>query len=113
MVGDVNGELFELDGEKSGPISHGPTSPGSLLQDAAKVIAGIIQQNPHSLNFNFYLVNCALSTFSEPLMNYTNESSPSACKSRICNHVMLDCVVNAWSRLVNFMIISSQVENPD
>ncbi|KAJ8774399.1 hypothetical protein K2173_012473 [Erythroxylum novogranatense] len=48
---------FELDGEKSGPISHGPTSPGSLLQDAAKVIAGIIQQNPHSLNFNVMAIS--------------------------------------------------------
>ncbi|KAJ8774396.1 hypothetical protein K2173_012470 [Erythroxylum novogranatense] len=53
----VDGELFELDGEKSGPISHGPTSPGSLLQDAAKVFAGIIQQNPHSLNFNVMAIS--------------------------------------------------------
>jgi ubiquitin carboxyl-terminal hydrolase L3 len=26
------GKLFELDGRKSGPISHGASSPGSLLQ---------------------------------------------------------------------------------
>ncbi|KAJ8774413.1 hypothetical protein K2173_012719 [Erythroxylum novogranatense] len=53
----VDGELFELDGRKSGPISHGPTSPGSLLQDAAKVIAGMIQANPHSLNFNVMAIS--------------------------------------------------------
>uniref|UniRef100_A0A2P2JZD4 Ubiquitin carboxyl-terminal hydrolase n=2 Tax=Rhizophora mucronata TaxID=61149 RepID=A0A2P2JZD4_RHIMU len=53
----VDGELFELDGRKSGPISHGPTAPGSLLQDAAKVIKGMIQKNPESLNFNIIAVS--------------------------------------------------------
>ncbi|KAK8640099.1 hypothetical protein V6N13_138461 [Hibiscus sabdariffa] len=48
----VDGKLYELDGRKSGPISHGPSSPSSLLQDAAKVIKGMIQKNPESLNFN-------------------------------------------------------------
>ncbi|XP_039002396.1 ubiquitin carboxyl-terminal hydrolase 3-like [Hibiscus syriacus] len=48
----VDGELYELDGRKSGPVSHGPSSPSSLLQDAAKVIKGMIQKNPESLNFN-------------------------------------------------------------
>ncbi|XP_056160372.1 ubiquitin carboxyl-terminal hydrolase 3 [Syzygium oleosum] len=48
----VDGELFELDGKKSTPISHGPSSPSSLLQDAAKVIQEMIQKNPDSLNFN-------------------------------------------------------------
>ncbi|XVF13444.1 hypothetical protein REPUB_Repub08aG0208400 [Reevesia pubescens] len=46
------GELYELDGRKSGPISNGASSPSSLLQDAAKVIKGMIQKNPESLNFN-------------------------------------------------------------
>ncbi|XP_039046717.1 ubiquitin carboxyl-terminal hydrolase 3-like isoform X1 [Hibiscus syriacus] len=48
----VDGELYELDGRKSGPISHGASSPSSILQDAAKVIKGMIQKNPESLNFN-------------------------------------------------------------
>ncbi|XP_057510552.1 ubiquitin carboxyl-terminal hydrolase 3-like [Actinidia eriantha] len=42
----VDGQLYELDGRKSGAISHGPSSPSSLLQDTAKVIRGIIQKNP-------------------------------------------------------------------
>ncbi|OMO59562.1 Peptidase C12, ubiquitin carboxyl-terminal hydrolase 1 [Corchorus capsularis] len=48
----VDGQLYELDGRKSGPISHGASSPSSLLQDAAKVIKGMIEKNPNSLNFN-------------------------------------------------------------
>jgi ubiquitin carboxyl-terminal hydrolase L3 len=53
----VDGELYELDGRKSGPISHGASSPENLLKDAAKVIQGMIQKNPHSLNFNVIAVS--------------------------------------------------------
>ncbi|TYJ23311.1 hypothetical protein E1A91_A08G183200v1 [Gossypium mustelinum] len=48
----VDGQLYELDGRKSGPISHGASSRGTLLQDAAEVIKGMIQKNPESFNFN-------------------------------------------------------------
>ncbi|EHA8591114.1 putative Ubiquitin carboxyl-terminal hydrolase [Cocos nucifera] len=48
----VDGELYELDGRKSQPISHGPSSPSNLLQDAAKVIKAMIQKIPDSMNFN-------------------------------------------------------------
>jgi ubiquitin carboxyl-terminal hydrolase L3 len=48
----IDGELYELDGRKSQPISHGPSSPDTLLQDAAKVIKARIAENPNSMNFN-------------------------------------------------------------
>ncbi|KAK5813090.1 ubiquitin carboxyl-terminal hydrolase 3-like [Gossypium arboreum] len=48
----VDGQLYELDGRKSGPISHGASSRSTLLQDAAEVIKGMIQKNPESFNFN-------------------------------------------------------------
>ncbi|XP_077244971.1 ubiquitin carboxyl-terminal hydrolase 3-like [Tasmannia lanceolata] len=48
----VDGELYELDGRKSQPISHCPSSLNCLLKDAAKVIQTMIQKNPDSLNFN-------------------------------------------------------------
>ncbi|PSS11579.1 Ubiquitin carboxyl-terminal hydrolase [Actinidia chinensis var. chinensis] len=53
----VDGQLYELDGRKSGAISHGPSSPSSLLQDTAKVIRGIIQKNPDSINFNVIAIS--------------------------------------------------------
>ncbi|KAL5183901.1 Ubiquitin carboxyl-terminal hydrolase 3 [Glycine soja] len=53
----VDGELYELDGRKSGPISHGPSSPSTLLRDAAKVIQSMIQKNPGSLNFNVIAIS--------------------------------------------------------
>ncbi|CAM8980338.1 unnamed protein product [Rhodiola kirilowii] len=53
----VDGELYELDGRKSDPISHGSSSPTTLLKDAAKVIQGMIQKNPDSVNFNVIAVS--------------------------------------------------------
>ncbi|KAG5562445.1 hypothetical protein RHGRI_005246 [Rhododendron griersonianum] len=53
----VDGQLYELDGRKSGPISLGPSSHGSLLQDAAKVIQGVIRNNPDSVNFNVIAIS--------------------------------------------------------
>ncbi|CAM9001584.1 unnamed protein product [Rhodiola kirilowii] len=53
----VDGELYELDGRKSDPISHGSSSPTTLLKDAAKVIQGVIQKNPDSVNFNVIAVS--------------------------------------------------------
>ncbi|KAL9326746.1 hypothetical protein ACSQ67_007391 [Phaseolus vulgaris] len=53
----VDGQLYELDGRKSGPISHGESSPSALLRDAAKVIQSMIQKNPDSLNFNVIAIS--------------------------------------------------------
>ncbi|MED6193866.1 Ubiquitin carboxyl-terminal hydrolase 3 [Stylosanthes scabra] len=53
----VDGQLYELDGRKSEPISHGPSSPSTLLKDAAKVINSMIQKNPDSINFNVIAVS--------------------------------------------------------
>ncbi|BAT75810.1 Ubiquitin carboxyl-terminal hydrolase [Vigna angularis] len=53
----VEGQLYELDGRKSGPISHGVSSPSTLLRDVAKVIQSMIQKNPDSLNFNVIAIS--------------------------------------------------------
>lgn len=45
------GQLWELDGRRRGPVPHGPTTPDSLLPDAAAVIKQLISTTP-SLNFS-------------------------------------------------------------
>ncbi|KAG6434676.1 hypothetical protein SASPL_106316 [Salvia splendens] len=53
----VNGQLYELDGRRAGPISHGASSSSTILQDAAKVIQKFIQKNPDSINFNVIAIS--------------------------------------------------------
>ncbi|KAK4728448.1 hypothetical protein R3W88_021436 [Solanum pinnatisectum] len=53
----VDGQLYELDGRKSRPISHGASTPSSLLQDAAKVVQKMMQKNPDSMNFNVIAIS--------------------------------------------------------
>ncbi|KAL0395024.1 UNVERIFIED_CONTAM: Ubiquitin carboxyl-terminal hydrolase 3 [Sesamum latifolium] len=53
----VNGQLYELDGRRAGPISHGASFPSTLLQDAAKVIQKFIAKNPDSINFNVIAIS--------------------------------------------------------
>ncbi|XP_026751529.1 ubiquitin carboxyl-terminal hydrolase-like [Galleria mellonella] len=47
-----DGTLFELDGCKSFPINHGPTTSETLLEDAAKVCREFIAREPNNLGFN-------------------------------------------------------------
>lgn len=53
----VDGQLYELDGRRAGPISHGATTPSSLLRDAGKIIQGMIAKNPSSMNFNLIAIS--------------------------------------------------------
>ncbi|KAL3366069.1 hypothetical protein AABB24_010959 [Solanum stoloniferum] len=53
----VDGQLYELDGRRAGPITHGASSPSSLLKDAARVIKKIIEKNPDSINFNVIAIS--------------------------------------------------------
>lgn len=48
----VTGTLYELDGNKAGPVSHGPATPETFLEDAAKVAQEFFDRNPGSLKFN-------------------------------------------------------------
>eukprot|EP00252_Welwitschia_mirabilis_P002747 TRINITY_DN1270_c0_g1_i1.p1 TRINITY_DN1270_c0_g1~~TRINITY_DN1270_c0_g1_i1.p1 ORF type:complete len:243 (+),score=52.16 TRINITY_DN1270_c0_g1_i1:242-970(+) len=48
----VDGKLYELDGRRSYPLCHGPSSAESVLKDAVRVIKNAVEQNPDSVNFN-------------------------------------------------------------
>lgn len=48
---NFNGRLLELDGRKSFPVDHGPTSQPTLLKDAAVVARQFMDRND-SVNFN-------------------------------------------------------------
>lgn len=47
----IGGYLYELDGRKEFPINHGPTSPDTLLEDAAKVCKDFITRDSSNVNF--------------------------------------------------------------
>lgn len=48
---NVGDELFELDGRKNFPISHGVTKDESFLSDAVKICKEFIARDPKELNF--------------------------------------------------------------
>jgi ubiquitin carboxyl-terminal hydrolase L3 len=48
---NIGNELFELDGRKNFPISHGETKEDSFLSDAAKVCKEFITRDPKEVNF--------------------------------------------------------------
>lgn len=48
---NIGNELFELDGRKNFPISHGATQEDSFLSDAAKVCKEFITRDPKEVNF--------------------------------------------------------------
>lgn len=48
---NVGGELFELDGSKNFPISHGETNEDSFLSDAVRVCKEFMARDPKEVNF--------------------------------------------------------------
>jgi len=46
-----NGNLFELDGRRKGPVNHGPTTPENLIKDAAVVCKARMERDPTEYRF--------------------------------------------------------------
>lgn len=47
-----DGNLYELDGRKEFPVNHGPSTPNSLLEDAAKVCQDFIKRQADDVAFS-------------------------------------------------------------
>jgi len=56
---EKEGSLYELDGRKSFPIKHGPSSPDTLLRDAAAVVRQVIARDPEELRFTVVVLSSA------------------------------------------------------
>ncbi|KAG4066377.1 hypothetical protein HA402_000601 [Bradysia odoriphaga] len=56
---EKDGELYELDGLKSFPIKHGPTTKETFLKDAAKVCKEFMARDPDELRFTVSAVTHA------------------------------------------------------
>ncbi|XP_070168988.1 ubiquitin carboxyl-terminal hydrolase isozyme L3 [Polyergus mexicanus] len=46
-----DGSLYELDGRKTAPINHGPTTPETLLNDAARICKEYMERDPTEVRF--------------------------------------------------------------
>ncbi|KAJ8736474.1 hypothetical protein PYW08_007130 [Mythimna loreyi] len=46
-----DGFLYELDGRKAFPVNHGPTTPDTLLEDAAKICKEFMARDPDEVRF--------------------------------------------------------------
>jgi ubiquitin carboxyl-terminal hydrolase L3 len=48
----VNGGLYELDGQKDGPVRHGDTTQETLLEDTCEVVKKIMKRDPNEWSFS-------------------------------------------------------------
>lgn len=44
--------IYEMDGSKTGPINHGPTTQETFLKDGVKVCQKFVQGDPENPNFS-------------------------------------------------------------
>ena len=50
------GNLYEMDGTKSFPVNHGPTSEQTFLADVCKIMEKFMQREPENMNFSILVL---------------------------------------------------------
>jgi ubiquitin carboxyl-terminal hydrolase L3 len=48
---EIDGNLYEMDGRKAGPINHGACEPDKLLETASAIIKGFMDRDPGEVRF--------------------------------------------------------------
>ncbi len=56
---NINGELFELDGSKQFPVSHGKTSDEKFLFDAAEACKKFMERDQNEVRFTVMAISAA------------------------------------------------------
>lgn len=56
---EKDGTLYELDGRKSRPVPHGPSSRDTFLEDAAKVCRELMAVDPEEVHFTLVALTSA------------------------------------------------------
>ncbi len=55
----MEGQLYELDGRKPGPLALGPSSADSFLADAAAACQAYMASDPENINFTVLALTAA------------------------------------------------------
>ena len=53
---EKEGDIYELDGRKDFPVNHGPTTKGTFLADACKIVQKFMERDPDEIKFTIMVL---------------------------------------------------------